>query len=414
MEQVSEADRPRRHRLIYLLPTALRYRPFWLGVQASVSGSQTFRFTQFWLMFELTGSSLTLGYVGLANTAPAVVVHIFGSVLADRLDRRKLIFVTQVIIAGLVFLLATITLFDQVKVWHVLAVAMLVSAVEGVGQPAIHAYYPQLIEPRAYMGAVVALKSPFSVSMIIAPVVIAFAGTSLGFYIAGLGFLIMAGFIRGLPSSTVHAGQRGIAEGLRLIRRKTVLGYLLLLGCVSSLFGTAYATMMPVLAVDLLESGTGGTGLLFFGIGAGGALTSIFLAYWITVRYQGAMVIFGTAAFGLFVGAFALTALYLGSMVLAISLMFFMGIVETAYVAAIQSSIQLNVPDRLRGRVMGFYSITAALQPISGLLAGGLANLITAPLSVAVSGLVVSSFVGGSVLTSGTVRRLAGLRPRSA
>lgn len=334
--------------------------------------------------------------------------------LADRLDRRKLIFVTQVIIAGLVFLLATITLFDQVKVWHVLAVAMLVSAVEGVGQPAIHAYYPQLIEPRAYMGAVVALKSPFSVSMIIAPVVIAFAGTSLGFYIAGLGFLIMAGFIRGLPSSTVHAGQRGIAEGLRLIRRKTVLGYLLLLGCVSSLFGTAYATMMPVLAVDLLESGAGGTGLLFFGIGVGGALTSIFLAYWITVRYQGAMVIFGTAAFGLFVGAFALTALYLGSMVLAISLMFFMGIVETAYVAAIQSSIQLNVPDRLRGRVMGFYSITADLQPISGLLAGGLANLITAPLSVAVSGLVVSSFVGGSVLTSGTVRRLAGLRPRSA
>ena len=114
------------------LPPALRYpafRAFWLGMLASVSGFQILRFGQFWLIFEMTGSPLALGWVGLANGLPAIFLNLFGGVAADKLDQRRLVYITQTITAMLIFLLATITLLDLVKVWHLLTIAFLAGGV---------------------------------------------------------------------------------------------------------------------------------------------------------------------------------------------------------------------------------------------------------------------------------------------
>ena len=85
------------------LPPAFRYpnyRAYWFGMVASVSGFQMLRFGQFWLVFELTGSPLALGYVGLANGIPAIVLNLFGGLAADRMDQRRLIMVAQSVIGG--------------------------------------------------------------------------------------------------------------------------------------------------------------------------------------------------------------------------------------------------------------------------------------------------------------------------
>ena len=98
------------------LPPAFRspgYRAFWLGSIASVSGFQILRFGQFWLVFQLTGSPLALGYVGLANGVPAIFLNLFGGVAADKLDQRLLIMVSQTITSGLILVLAFLALFNQ-------------------------------------------------------------------------------------------------------------------------------------------------------------------------------------------------------------------------------------------------------------------------------------------------------------
>ena len=127
------------HQLHFSVPPALHYpayRAYWFGTLASVSGFQVVRFGQFWLMYQLTGSPLSLGYVGLAQAIPGIVFNLFGGVFADKVDLRRLILTTQILVAGLIFLLATLTLLDLVQVWHVLVIAFLAGAVNAFYEPA--------------------------------------------------------------------------------------------------------------------------------------------------------------------------------------------------------------------------------------------------------------------------------------
>src|SRR5262245_3887826 len=122
------------------LPPALRYpayRAYWLGLLASVGGFQMLRFGQSWLIYQLTGSPLALGYVGLASGVSAIGLNLFGGVFADKFDQRRLIMTTQSLTAGLIFVLATLTLLGAVQVWHVVVVALAwVRWKPSTGQPA--------------------------------------------------------------------------------------------------------------------------------------------------------------------------------------------------------------------------------------------------------------------------------------
>src|ERR671925_2197270 len=186
-------------RLPLSLPPALRYpayRAFWLGLLASVSGFQMLRFGQYWLIYHLTGSPLALGYMGIASGVPAIGLNLFGGVFADTIDQRRLIMTTQGLTAGLIFLLATLTLFNVVQVWHILVIAFCAGAVESFDQPARQSLYPHLIDRRV-MGSAVALNSCiWQGTRIIMPAVagciIAWTSPAIAFYLAGLGFFIMA------------------------------------------------------------------------------------------------------------------------------------------------------------------------------------------------------------------------------
>ena len=154
------------------LPPALHYpayRTYWLGTLASVSGFQIVRFAQFWLMYQLTGSPLALGYVGLAQAVPGIVLNLVGGVFADKVDQRRLIMVTQTVTAGVIFLLATLTLLDLVRVWHVLALAFLAAAVNAFDEPARQALYPHLIDRRAMTSAVALNAAIWQGNRIVAP-----------------------------------------------------------------------------------------------------------------------------------------------------------------------------------------------------------------------------------------------------
>ena len=261
------------------LPPAMHYpayRAFWLGLLASVSGFQMLRFGQYWLIYQLTASPVALGYMGIASGIPAICLNLFGGVFADTIDQRRLIMTTQSLTAGLIFSLATLTFLDVVQVWHVLVIAFCAGAVEAFDQPARQALYPHLIDRKVMLSAVALNSSIWQGTRIIAPAaagfVIAWAGTAVAFYLAGLGFLTMAIVMYNLRIPQMTRGARGraaydILEGLKFIRQNSIFSFLIGMTFFYSFFGLAYITLMPVLAVNILQVGAKGQGLL---MGMGG------------------------------------------------------------------------------------------------------------------------------------------------
>ena len=153
-------------------------------------------------MYQLTSSPVSLGYVGLAQALPGIVLNLFGGVFADKVDLRRLILTTQILTASLIFLLATLTLLDMVRVWHVLVIAFVAGGVNAFDEPARQALYPHLIDRKVMMSAVALNSAIWQGNRIVAPavagIIIAFAGTAVSFYLSGVGFLVMAGVMVGL------------------------------------------------------------------------------------------------------------------------------------------------------------------------------------------------------------------------
>ena len=411
-------------RSLLKLPPALRYpayRRYWFGTLGSVSGFQILTASQFWLVHTLEESPLYLGYVGAAEAAPAIALNVFGGMLADKLDKRRLIMVSQSLLAGLIFLLATLTLLDVVKVWHILTIAVLAGSVDAFDQPARQALYPHLIDRRVMMSAVALTSSIWQGTRIVAPAVagliIATAGTATAFYVAGTGFLIMATVIWRLEVPPVPRGATGTAardllDGVRFIKRNSIFSFLIAMTFFNSFFGMAYVALMPIFAQDILGQGPGAYGVLLGAGGVGSLMTTLVLSSRDT-RHRGTLIIGGATMFGLAVAAFGLTVYFVGSYSLALALMFVMGSFTSMYMIPIMSSLQTMVPDHMRGRVMGFYGMTWSIMPLGGLQAGAIAaligSLLGAPIALAIGGLAVSSFALGPALINSRVRNLGAL-----
>ena len=394
------------------------YRAFWFGSLASVSGFQILRFGQFWLIFQLTGSPLALGYVGLANGLPAIFLNLFGGVAADKLDQRLLIMVSQSITGGLVLFFAAMTMLDQASMWLVLLIAFLTGAVESFDQPARRALFPHLVDRSVLMSAVALNSSIWPGTRILAPAAAGFIiawspaeNPAYAFYVAGAGFLAMAAVAWRLDVPPIVRAGRGsplqnIVEGLAFMKQNSIFAFLMALTFFSSFFGMTYITMMPVFAVDILEVGAGGQGQLM-GIGAVGSLAvALALSSRNKLSHTGPLIVLGGVMSGLSTAAFALTALYVGSFVLAMVLMLAMGVFNTMFTTLIQNSLQLMVPDEMRGRVMGFYGMTYNIRPLGGMQAGALAAVIGAPFALAVGAFAVTLFALGPGLASRQLRNL--------
>lgn len=403
-----------------IIPPAMRYpayRAFWLGSLASVSGFQILRFGQFWLIFQLTGSPLAVGSVGLANGVPAIFLNLFGGVAADKMDQRRLIMVSQTITACLICLLATLTLMDVVTVWQILVISFLAGGVEAFDQPARRALFPHLIDRSVLMSAVALNSSLWPGTRIMAPAaagfIIAYANTATAFYVAAAGFLIMVAVAYGLKLPRVSRTSRGspyqdIVEGLDFMRKNSIFGFLMAMTFFSSFFGNSYIMMMPIIAVDILDVGANGQGLLM-GVGAVGSLAATaFFASRSNMANKGLWIIFSGAMSGVAVAAFAMTSQWFHDFTLAMVLIVVVGVFNTGFTTLTQSSLQMMVPDEMRGRVMGFYGMTYNIRPLGGMQTGALASIsfIGVPLAIAIGGLAVAAFAIGPGLANRTLRNL--------
>jgi len=395
--------------------SALRYaqfRHYWFGNLAAVSGQQMMWVAQGWLVYRLTDSALYLGYVGLATAAPAILLNLIGGVVADRFDQRRVIVLTQAVTTTSAFCLAVLTVLDLVHVWHVLVVAFVSGSMQAFNNPARQSIFPQLLDRKDLMNAVALNSIVWQGTRIVAPaaagIVVTLFGEATVFFLCAAGFLALALVVarlrlEGAKRRDVSASPvSDLIEGLGFIRTNFLFAFLIGMSFFNSFFGFSTQQLMPVFTEDILHVSTTWLGILMGMTGVGSIIGIALLGYAGDVERKGLLIIGGATAFGAFIILFAISTSYPVSLLMV----FFMGAFGSIYMITVQTTLQLRVPDELRGRVMGIYGITHNVGPLGSLQAGYIADSVSPPAAMIVGGVAIIGFALGIAYSNREVRTL--------
>ncbi len=381
------------------------YRRYWFASFASVGGTQLVALAQGWLVYKLTGSALDLGFLGAATAVPNILMSLFGGVAADRFDKRKIMLVTSLLTAALMFLLAVLDASGHVRVWHVMTIAALTSLISGVEWPTRNALFTHLIERPALMSAVALNSVLWQSTRMIMPALggalIALTNTAFLFALAGLGSVVMFFVMRAIPLSLpgTHGGStlHSIQQGLGYIAANELFRWLILLSYAGMFFVSSYMQLMPAFAQHL-NAGEAGYGFLLSATGIGSVVGTLVIGAVQKARALGLVLLGGALLSSITLYGFALAVefVWYGP---ALLMAFASSVFASIYMIIAMTVMQLEVPDALRGRVMGVHSITYSLMPLGGLLLGAIANettVVTAVVFGATAFLLVTLLVGVS------------------
>jgi len=348
-----------------------------------------------WLILDLTGSAFYLGLAGFLRSIPQLFLSLPGGILADRMDRGRLLGIAQGFAAGFSLALAVLISTGLVKPWHVLALTFLTGSAMAMVFPVRQALVPNVV-PRKELANAVALNSAGNnvtrmAGPALAGILIGIVGVAICFFLQVFGLLLALWTsirIR-LPSPADDDGApvrtRGaladLAEAYHYIRRSPAITSLLLAAAVPTLFGMPYVSFLPVFARDL-GIGASGLGLLMMAAGSGSVAGSVGFAMAGSFRRKGLVQVTCIATFGLSLLAFSFISWLPG----ALALLACAGISSSVYMATNMTLLQTLVPDDLRGRVISVYMLSWGLMPLGTLPLGVLADHLGAPIAVALGG----------------------------
>ena len=350
-----------------MLPAGLRalgerdYRRYFAGTIVAQTGTWMQTVTQSWLVLTLTGSPFKLGLVSTLQSGPILLLSIFTGVLADRITRRSLLFVTQATQAGLAVTLGLLVWSGHVRFWHVAVVAVLWGVMTATDQPARQSMVIELVG-RPHVASAVGLNSvSFNGARIVGPaiagVLIARVGLSPGFFLNTIAFVFSIAMLAQIPGRRPVPGAgeatfvedmvEGIVYALRTPAVRFILGVQIILSfCVFN-----FSVYVPLLARDVLGMGAEGFGLLMTCLGVGALAAGLSLGGMSALppaMITGALVV----ACGGLVGLSFTRVLWVAALVLVIT-----GFSGTIVMAGCNTSLQLGAPDALRGRVMSLYTL---------------------------------------------------------
>jgi MFS family permease len=385
-----------------------------VGLLVAITGWQFLTFTQLWLVYELTGSTLYLGAVGGVNGVAAVCLSLFGGVLADRVDKRRLIILTQSIMAILALALAVLTITHLVNVWHVLIIAALTGATSAFDNPARQALIPYLIDDLKDLPNAVALSSSvWSATRVVGPalagVLIAATGPAVCFFITSGAYAVMVLALTRLRVGRpvlpqVHSSVlSAFKEGWKFVLTNKIFLNLITITFLNSIFGMSFVYLLPVFAKNILSAGPSGYGFLMTAFGTGAVCGVLTVASVSAKGHRGRILLAGNILFCLLLILFSLSRWYSVSL----GLIALTGFFNSIYMTNVLTLLQSLVPDELRGRVMGIYSLTWSLMPLGGMQAGALASVIEPPLVVTIGGLITLGFAVFATISNNRIRHIA-------
>jgi MFS family permease len=383
---ISRAWRSLRHR---------NFRLFFGGQSISLIGTWMTRLATSWLVYRLTGSAFLLGVVGFAGQIPTFLLAPLAGVWVDRLDRRNVLLVTQILAMFQSLALAFLTLTHNITIHQIIWLSTFQGLINAFDMPARQAFLVKMVEDKQDLGNAIALNSSMvNVARLIGPslagAVIALSGEGNCFLIDGISYIAVIASLMAmrLQPEVLKApaismlGQ--LKEGWRYVSGFAPVRTILLLFAIVSLMGWPFTVLMPIFAANILKGGPHTLGFLMGAVGVGALVSAISLALRKTVLGLGRMIPISTACLGAGLVLFGLSK----TLWLSLLLMLFCGFGMMQQMAASNTIIQTIVEDEMRGRVMSFYAVAfVGMAPFGSLLAGALARAVGAPRTVILSGL---------------------------
>jgi MFS family permease len=376
------------------------FRLFWTGLLLSSVGSQFTQVAMAWQIYELTDSPLQIGMLGLVRAVPQMFILLFGGLLADAMNRRKLMMVTQGSLFFVSGALALLTLGGHVTPLKLYGVTVFLALFSSLESPSRQAIVTNLVPAEDLSRALAIYSTQRQIATIAGPsaagVVLAFAGPAVCYGVDAFSWLIM---LASLALIRAQLPERGgwrtisldsLRAGLRFVWGHAVIFPFLMMDFGANIFGTV-RSLFPIYARDILAVGPQGLGLLYAASAAGALLGAVGFSLWGPARRAGHWILFGVIVYGVCLLLFAKTHLFWLSIILLVG----SGIGDTIS-AILRSTInQLATPDDLRGRMSSINSIFTNSGPQLGQFqAGALATIIGAEFAVMTGGIAILLIVG--------------------
>jgi len=394
---------------------ALRHRNFRLffgGQSISLIGTWMTRVATSWLVYRLTKSSLLLGTVSFAGQIPTFLLAPLAGVIVDRIDRRKVLVWTQALAMLQSLALAWLTLTHRINITEVLILSSMQGIINAFDMPGRQSFMVKMVEDRADLSNAIAINSSMvNVARLIGPSLagILIAATNEGwcFLVDGISYIaVIASLMMMRVASATEPGRRTsmlaqLREGWDYVAGFPPIRTILLLFALLSLMGWPFMVLMPIFAAQVLHGGPHTLGFLMGAVGVGSLISALSLVMRRSVRGLGKMIPIAATAFGVGLICFGLST----NLWLSMALLLLAGFGMMQGLTASNTIIQTLADEKMRGRVMSYYTMAfVGMAPFGSLLAGTLAHLIGAPRTVIVSGL--ACILGGLWFWT----RLPGLR----
>lgn len=375
--------------------TALRHRNFrlfFIGQSISLIGTWMQSLAQGWLVLKLTNSAFLLSLVQAVGSLPILFLSLIGGVVADRVVKRNLLLVTQTLSMLLALVLAILVSLDVVKAWHVIVLAGMMGVVNTFDVPGRQSFIIEMVGREDLMNGIALNSAVFNGARIIGPsiagLLIGFVGLAACFYLNSVSFLAV---IIGLMMMKVDGNNgkrqnrpllKELREGLSYVRHSpSILLFTLMVG-ITSLLAVPYIALMPIFARDVLKIGAKGLGVMMAFAGVGALIGALSVASVGTVRRKGLVAFISALASALALFAFSFSRVPALSFVLLAVI----GWGMITQLSMVNTMLQTEVPDELRGRVMSLYTLVfLGFIPIGNLIVGTMAHFVGTPEAVAIS-----------------------------
>ena len=373
------------------------YRLFFIGQAISLIGTWVQQVAQGWLVLTLTGDPFWLGVVAGAQFLPVMVLGLFAGVLADVLPKRQTLLAVQVVMMVLALVLTVLTLTGVVEVWMINVLALLLGCANAVDMPVRQAFAIEMVGARDVGNAVAINSAMFNGARVIGPAVagltIGAFGMATAFALNALSFLAVIVSLSVMRDHELHrprliprprsvgAVMENLAEGLQFVRKTPIVLMAVTTVGLTATFGMNFQVVIPPLAQDALGSDATGFGFLMAASGLGALTAAIGLV--LSGKPRPIRIALGAIVLGVASLLLATSTSYPLSLLLMVPV----GAGGIVMAATANATIQLAVPDGLRGRVMSVYTtVFSASMPIGGLLMGVLASSIGILEAIAIGG----------------------------
>ncbi len=380
------------------------YRLFLTGQLISLAGTWMQNLAQGWLVYQISGSELALGIVGFASAIPALVISPIAGVISDRVSRRAVLVGTQTGAMMLALILATLTFFDMVEVWHIVVLAAGLGLVNSFDGPARQAFVVEMVGREDLPNAIALNSMTFNLGRIVGPAlggaVLVLVGPAWCFLLNGISFvavitgLLMMRLPPQKPVTTSLAPLQQIKGALDYLGGQPELRALLLMALAFSLFGITYSTVLPAFIDKVLGQGAAAFANVNAMTGVGAVTGAFIVAKWGGNGQRGRWLSWAILGFPVVLTLFAVNRYYPFALVLAMLL----GIGFMLTFTLINTLLQTQLVDEMRGRVLSLYTLTFfGFTPFGNLMIGSLSEwlgisqalVISATLSLVTTALVL-------------------------